>query len=247
MERTNKSKNEYLDVAGKLINEYNLQVLCGNSAYAKNMKPDIEQAVNEYTYFTRHECLQELLKADDPMVAAVKRLTFSTVKTKSTYDSYSGKSTYELVERKVIINLRWLHEVSKYGIGHDKKWFSMVGKLCILLSAQKSIYLGINPLQKNDSQIMQRIVNDIEAGGTPTSKTKILHELQNVVSAMIGEEYKVTSHDVCYLLCMYAYNGRNGSGSSYEEQDNVCRYLTEICHHLIEGVPYKNVYSGKAR
>ena len=77
-----------------------------------------------------------------------------------------------------------------------------------LLTAQKAVDLGIDPKAVNDSYAMSEIAREFDMGKNPTSKTNLLKTLQTVITAMLGEQYKATSHDVNFLMSVYSKKNR---------------------------------------
>lgn len=213
---------------------------------------EIEETVNEYTGLARDQCFAECIATGNPMLEAVKRLTFETIAVK---DETVGEGTVKLPvrvlddHREKAIDLYKLHNAAG-GIGADKKWIDTVQKINFLLTAQKAVDLGLDPRAVNDSYAMSAIARDIDLGKTPTSKTNMLRTLQTAVSAMIGDEYKATSHDVNFLLSVFSRKNRRALTVSCATHKYMRGYMAEICHRIVTGgtyaLDYKQVKSGVA-
>lgn len=239
------TKEELLKKVEVLVPEYNNAVQNGDFNTANKLNSEIEQAVNEYTSIARDECFKKLASTDDPMLSAIKQLTFETIKIK---DNKVGEEkipvrTIEQVEKA--IDLLKLHKVVEGGIGKDKKWAAMIEKLNFLMTAQKAVDLGINPKAINDSYAMSDIARQIDMGKTPTSKTNILKTVQAIVTAMIGEEYKAVSHDVNFLMSVYSRKNRKALTVSCANHKYMRQYMMEICHRIVEGKSYDIQYKQK--
>lgn len=111
-------------------------------------------------------------------------------------------------------------------------------KFNFLLTAQKAIDLGIDPKEINDSYAMSDLSKQIDMGKTPTSKTNILKTLTKVVQAMIGEEYKPTSHDVNFLMSVYSKKSRKALTVTCANHKYLRGYLMEICNRIVTGGVY---------
>lgn len=208
----------------------------------------IEQAVNEHTSIARDECFETLQASVDPMLEAVRQLTFPTIRI---VDKKVGEGKYAKIPVSFIedsekaIDLLKLHKSVNGGIGKNKNWASMIEKLNFLMTAQKAVDLGINPNTINDSYAMSDISRQIDMGKTPTSKTNILKTIQTIVTAMIGEEYKVTSHDVNFLMSVYSRKNRKALTVSCANHKYMRQYMMEICHRIVEGKSYAIDYKQK--
>ena len=85
---------------------------------------------------------------------------------------------------------------------------------------------------------MSEIAKQIDMGKTPTSKTNILKTLQTIITAMLGDEVKATSHDVNYLMSVYSRKNRKALTVTCANHKYFRGYLAEICNHIVTGNPY---------
>lgn len=232
------TKEELRAKAEELVLAYNDAVQNGDFNTATKLNTDIEQTVNEYTSIARDECFKKLAATDDPMLAAVKELSFMTIRARDTKVGDEKIPVRVIEDSEKAIDLLKLHKTVKGGIGKDTNWASMVEKLNFLMTAQKAVDLGIDPKSVNDSYAMSDIARKIDMGKTPTSKTNILKTVQAIVTAMIGEEYKATSHDVNFLLSVYSRKNRKALTVSCANHKYMRQYMMEICHRIVEGKSY---------
>lgn len=232
------SKVELRAKAEELVLKYNEAIQNGDFNTAAKLNTEIEQTVNEYTAIAREECFDKLRATDDPMLAAVKELSFMTIRVKDTKvgDEKIPVRTIEDAEKP--IDLLKLHKSVNGGIGKDSKWAAMIEKLNFLMTAQKAVDLGINPKAINDSYAMSDIARQIDMGKTPTSKTNLLKTVQSIVTAMIGEEYRAVSHDVNFLMSVYSRKNRRALTVSCATHKYMRQYMMEICHRIVEGKTY---------
>ena len=201
----------------------------------------VEQLVNEYTAIARDECFDALKATDDPMLEAVKQLTFSTIRIvdKKVGEEKQKTPVSSIEDAEKPIDLLKLHKyVGGDGIGKDKQWAYKVEKLNFLMTAQKAVELGIDPTEVNNSYAMSDIGKAIDLGKTPTSKTNILKTLQAIVTAMVGEEYKATSHDVNFLYSVYSRKNRAALTVTCANHKYMRQYMAEICHRIVLNKSY---------
>lgn len=241
IETKEKTKEELRALAEELTLKYNDAIQNGKYDISVKLNDETEQTVNEYTSIARKECFARLIATEDPMLAAVKELTFMTIRAVDRKIGDEKIPVREIVDAEKPIDLLKLHKAAG-GIGQDKNWVYMVEKLNLLMTMQKAIDLGINPKDINDSYAMNDLARQINLGKTPTSKTNILKTLQSVITAMIGDEYKATSHDVNFLMSVYSRKNRKALTVTCANHKYMRQYLAEICHRIVEGKSYELDY-----
>lgn len=225
--------------AETLIQLYNDAYQTAKFDEAHKLGLKIDEKINEYTSIARDECFAELLASDDPMLEAVKRLSYQTIRTKTRKEGDEKIPVMFIEDSEKSINLLRLHKAAKDGIGKDEKWYAMIEKLNFLLTAKKAEDLGIDPRTVNDSYAMSKIARELDMGATPTSNTNLLNTVQMIVTAMIGEEYKATSHDVKFLNSIYSRKSRKALTVTCANHKFLTGYMAEICNHIVTKEPYK--------
>lgn len=240
------TKEELRKNAEELCKMYNDFVQNGNFEESMKVNDEMEQVVNEYTSIARKECFDAIKATENPMITAVKQLTFQTIRIRDTKqgDEKVPVRVIEDIDRP--IDMLKLHKETEGGIGAEKDWAYKIEKLNFLLTAQKAKDLGINPKEVNDSFAMTDIARQIDMGKSPTSKTNILKTLNVVIQAMIGEEYKAVSHDVNFLMSIFSRKNRAALTVTCANHKYMRQYCAEICHRIVMGETYKIEYR-KAR
>lgn len=214
---------------------------------AKKIEVDLNKNIDDYGAYARTVCYDDCKESGDPMMAAIKALTYSTIATKD--DKVGENKDTQVTVRSIIdvdkpIDLLKLHKYCG-GIGKNAEWPYLIEKFNMLMTAQKAIDLGIDPTSISDSYAMSKIAAEKNMGKTPTSKTNILKTLQIVVTAMIGEEYKALSHDVNYLLSIYSKKSRKALTVVCANHRYMRNYMAEICHRIVTGKTYNVEYKAK--
>ena len=203
----------------------------------------LTEAVNEYTALSRDICFCDCRDSGNPMIEAVRRLSYPSIALKDGKVGEAKILVREVVDRDKQIDLLKLHKFCG-GIGADEQWPYMVEHFNKILTAWKATQLGIDPTEINDSYAMSKISRDINMGKTPTSNTQILKQLRMVVTAMIGEEYagNLISHDVNFLTSVYTRKDRAALTVTCANHKYMRGYLMEICNHIITGKAYELKY-----
>lgn len=205
---------------------------------ATKLEAEIDTVIHEYTATAKQICFGDCKNSGSPMMAAVKRLTFDTIRAvyKAPEGDFIEKCSIEEVEKA--IDLEKLHKYCN-GIGKDQKWLYYAQKLNFLLTVQKAKDLGIDPKSINDSYAVAEIARDLDMGKTPTSKTNMLKTLNMVIAAMVGEEFKATSHDVNYLLTIWAKkSNKRALTVTAARHRSMYSFLAEICHRIVLNKAY---------
>ena len=241
-EQTNKLQELRATVEAK-TKAYNEAYQTKKFDEASKIDGEITEAINEYTGIVRDMCFEECKASDDPMLKAVRMLSFMTIGVKDTLEGESKTPVRQVIEKERQIDLLKLHKYCE-GIGADHNWLYMVEKFNMLMTAQKAVDLGINPKAVNDSYAMSEIAKAFDMGKNPASKTNILKTLRKIVSAMIGEEFakKVTSHDVNFLLSVYSRKSRKALTVTCANHKYMRGYLMEICHRVVTDKTYEVDY-----
>ena len=221
------------------VKQFNDAMLDGRFNDATKLNTEMEETTGEYAGIARGICFDECAATEDPMMEAIKRLSYKVIAVKDAKkDKEDAIATREVIEKDRQIDLLKLHKYIQGGIGHDKGWNHYVEKFNFLMTAQKAVDLGIDPKSVNDSYAMSDISKQIDMGKTPTSKTNILKTLTTVVQAMVGEEYKPNSHDVAFLLSVYSRKSRKALTVTCANHKYMRGYLMEICHRVVTGKTY---------
>ena len=217
-----------------------------NGRFEESTKADgaMAEKINEYTATVRDMCFEDCKATDDPMLAAVRTLSYVTIGVKDEKKGDDKVPVRTVVDKERAIDLL---KLDKYcgGIGHDKEWMHIAQKMNFLLTCQKARDLGLDPQKVNDSYAMSEIARQFEMGKNPTSKTNMLRTLQMVVTAMLGDGYKATSHDVNFLLSVYSRKNRKALVVSCANHRNFRGYIAEVCHRIVTGKEYELEYKTK--
>lgn len=222
-----------------LVSSYNEAYQAGKFEEAMKLSKAIEEKVNEYTSVARDDTFEACKNSADPMLTAVTMLSFVTIGTKDEQKGDDAIPVRIVVDKERQIDLFKLYKYcGKKGIGADPKWLYMAEQLNMLLTAQKAQDLGLDPKVVNNSFAMSNIAREIDLGKSPTSKTNILKTLQSIITAMLGEGYKATSHDVNFLMSTYSKKNRKALTVTTSNHKTLRGLLAEICHRIVTGKQY---------
>lgn len=224
---------------------YNAAMTDGNLAEANRIEKLIDADIEQHATISEMLAFDTCINSDDPMKTAVTLLQYETISRKDTKEQDATVATRAIETKVKYIDLKKLHKKTKDGIGHDKNWLYMVEQMNMRMTAQRALDLGYKAEQLkeiNDSYAMSDLARGIDLGKNPCSNTQLLKTLQTIVTAMLGGEYKATSHDVVFLKSIYAKKGREALAVSCANHTNFRRYIAEVCHRIVLGGEYTVEY-----
>lgn len=194
---------------------------------------DIEECIKAYAAQSKANTYKELAESDDPMKNAVLKFFYPVIKYTEKKDKDTGIIIRAITDGGRPIDLGDLHKRLN-GIGADHKWLYTAQKLNFYLTKRVADEVGATI--KSDAFRMTEIAREIDLGKNPTSNTNMLKTLQAVITQMLGEGYKATSHDVKYLLNVYANdNKKSKTGITAANHKTLRNYLKKVCYRILTG------------
>lgn len=227
-----------------LVQKYNEAMVKEDLAEMAKVDAETTIQVGKYSETARLMCFDELKAKADPMLEAVKRLTYDVIGVKDEKVQGTETKVRTLVEGKQHnINLAQLDKHCA-GIGANKDWQHAVQKLNCLFTIKVAKGLGVDPTAINDSYEMTQAAREFTfEGKDPTSKTQLTKTLQTVVDMMLGEgKYKVTSHAIAFLEEAYCRKDKTPRGLVAADHNRFRQNIAEVCNHLVTGAQFTLKY-----
>ena len=215
---------------------------------------DMKEVESDYLTVKTRLVFAECAKADRPMYAAILKHSFETLRHKIAKEGDEIK-----IVRCVInpitrpIDLLAFDTYLKGTASHDNTWPHMVTKLTMLLTANVAKNLGIDPKTVNDSFAMGEIARKLEMGGTPTSNTQLLKQVQKILDALIYQEnpethanlYQASSHDVAYLKEIFSKKGKVELQVACAKPSFMRQIIADIAYRIIGNKLYSVEFAKK--
>lgn len=203
-------------------------------AEKKTLDEDLEQAIGYFKNTSKAASYAAAKASGDPMKYAVREFFYPVIKVKEDKDKESGIITRSIVDAVAPIDLGDMHKKLN-GIGADKNWLYMAEKLNYYLTIRAAQRVGANI--KHDSMTMKDISREIDLGKNPCSNTNMLRTLQAIITAMLGEGFKATSHDVNYLIDVYANDVKKSKTAISAANHRTLRgYLKKVCYRILNNL-----------
>lgn len=193
----------------------------------------MQQCINHYAFVSKNICYDAAKASGDPMRYACTEFFFPVIRVKETKDKDSNVIIRSIIEAAKPIDLGDMHKALN-GIGHDTNWIHDAEKFNYYLCIRAAERVGATI--KNDSYRMSEIARQRSLGKNPCSNTNLLKTLQLIITEMLGEGYKVTSHDVNYLVDVYANDDkRSKTGITAANHKTLRAYLKKVCYRVLNG------------
>lgn len=217
------------------IGDYNKALLNKDFEAKTEAETNIKGYVAEYKKAKQDAVLYQLSLEADPMMAAVKMLTYPILRAKSVKED-GIETGMELVEGEARVNLVKVAERAKL----PTAWQYKVEKIGLLLSLRAAKELGI-PARELKSMTKDFRMNDlarkVEMGETPDSNTQIVAMIQTVMDEVFPGKGKANSHDAAYMWMAATRAGREAKSL------RVCD--TRMAHNLFADVANRIITKGK--
>lgn len=245
---TIKTKESIARELDTLVERFNKLSVSGKLTLKKanELEDAIKESQNQYTKFAKAECFAEILGTENPMLEAVKRLRFSTVKVvDEPLNPDKSSEEYNITVKKVITTAKNIDPAeihAKKAIGADSTWAAKIEEFNKRMTARACTELGVDPKEVDDSYFMHKVARELKAGKVLTSNTAVLASLQEVVDAMLGKGYKALTHDVRYIDGLYLRKGKDSLHLVASSHKNFRMYITEVCHRIVTNGKYDVEY-----
>lgn len=239
--------------AEKLCQKYNgLDLSTAKKDEVDIILTDLNKAVDGYNNNSWTKMLLEVKTADDPMKDAVLKFSYDVIKVA---DKNVGEKDNPVIRKEIsdsskIINLKKVHDHIQNGIGHDAKWYQLLEKFNMLMTIR--VATDVKAKDAKDSKAIAKMIAetfDISAESkdmplTPDviSNNKMIQAVQLVVTAMIGEGYKATSHDVKFIEWRYGKKSRNRLSVACSTTGELMETMTHVCNKLLTDGTYEAEY-----
>jgi len=194
---------------------------------------DLDTVIAEYAKVSKQAVYNAAKNSGDPMKYAITTFWYPVIRIKEEKEEVEGKT---IIKRSIDdankqIDLGDMHKRLE-GIGADTKWIYAAEKFNFYLTKRAADRVGAKI--NSDAFTLNEICKEIEMGKTPCSNTNLLKTLQQVVTMMLGEGYKATSHDVNYLIDVYATDAKKSKTAITLANHKTLRgYLKKVCYRIL--------------
>lgn len=217
----------------------------------------ITELEKEYASMAAKQDFEAFLSTEKPMLSALEKRYFTVCKHQDVKDNENGFITRTITGRQRPLDFVAFEDYAKskqIEIACNNEWRYDIQKLNVLLAvrAGQELHTSIEKIKAMINTFScNKIITKIEMGETPTSNTKLLNALQNIVNKIIYEDgkkgnfYKVRSQDVAYLNMLYLKRGKEALSVSVSKHKALTNLIMDILHGIITGKSYSVEYPTK--
>lgn len=202
----------------------------------RDLDADLDEVIGYYAGISKNNFYNEAVASGDPMRYACVEFFYPVIRVKETKEKDTNTIVREIAPAYRPVDLRDLH-TKKGGIGADTNWIYDAEKLNFYLTIRAAERVGAKV--NSDAFRMSEVSKARELGKNPVSNTNLLRTLQTIITEMIGGDYKATSHDVNYLVDVYANDSKKSKTAiTLANHRTLAGYLKKVCRHIITGESY---------
>lgn len=212
-----------------------------------------EEHSQDYKVIARHIVYDDCRKAENAIIEAANRLTYTYLSKKDT--TVNKRKVRTLTERTEVIDLYDMDEYLE-GVGLDEVWKDKAQRLNYALTLRVAVDLGNKPDTPEYKEILNKyrmteaakaIRLEIEQGKTPFSNTQLLKTLEGIFMAMVGDNYKPKQIDVAFLREALTKRKKDGCTIQCANHREFYRILLEVSHRMITDKTHYNVSAKLAK
>lgn len=216
-------------------------------------RDELKKAVGNYNEKAKLENFVLLRDSVNPMLSAIEKLTYGTMSIREEKDKDTGIIIRYILEASTsyidLLEFEKFCEGKK--IATSTAWKYMLEKFNFVLALRIAKDLGIDYKTVEKRYSISQEAYSIDKDNKPISNTKMLSQLQAIVDAIIYKDadgknaYKVTSHDVAFLLNTLTSIGKTKHGVRYANASTTRNLIARMLNKIIEDEGYNLEYVTK--
>lgn len=212
-----KKMTENRTLIEKSVDRFNKASVDGDVKIANECVTEMDTLIGEYTAAAKMYAFESIIekaeKSSEILKEAVKTLRFETIRVIEKKDSDTKIAERSISEASKPIDPLDLQKYYGSIIAVKEGWQYAIERFNFALTLKVAIDIGMprhKLLKISDSYAMNKINEAVRASAVddavanPISNTSLCKEMQTIVNDCIGDGYKVTSHDVKFLLHCWA-------------------------------------------
>lgn len=212
----------------------------GKKQEAEDLMADLAEIVEYANKLKAHQVYSELSKAKDPMLEAVKLVSYECTAIKEEKKDGAAIGKIKVDEKMKEIDLLRLDRMCG-GIGKNDEWVEHAEKFNFIMT--KCVAKELGSKQDFSDYAMSKIAREFNLGEKAdiTSNTTLLKALRTIIKDMIGDEYKVISYDVNYVKAAFSKKGKSKLSISVATHKHMRSILLNACHRIVTNAKAYNV------
>ena len=210
---------------------------------ALDAESDLKKIVDQYAVTKKEEVFAALKKCENPMLEAIKQLTYKVIVVKESVPEGKKYKTKSIEDKDVNIDLIALDKYCGGNIGNNPDWLAAVKFLlaCVSIRHGKDLNddAAVKEIEKSEAftnlsaELREQILGGKKAGQICADKYST-GALNVVITLMLGEEYaKADDNYSRYLVKCGVKKGREKLTLNTVNKKAFTAILAEIIHGII--------------
>lgn len=230
------------------VDDYNKAFMAKSFDGIKDAEENLKKELKAYKKAASDAVLYRLSGTDNPVLEAVKQLTYQVFRTKMVKDDNGNDCGIELVPTDARIDLVKVCEYCKL----STNWQYKVEKLALLLAlrAAKELKIPASEIKVMAWKFrMNELARKQEMGETPESNTQIVTAIQMIMDEVLPGLGKANSHDAAYMWMAATKAGREAKCIKVADAKMAHRLFAEVANRIVTkgrySVDYKMIKEAK--
>lgn len=230
--------DEYKTEAIALAQEYNDFFQNGQVTEFLKTEEKLKEVIDSYNELSQTNFFNACKATENPIVHAVTVLEYDIIGTSDTTDKDSKLKVKSIADRKKVVDLLKLEKHCGV-IGADPNWRQKANELYCVCVIKGCSDVGKDPIELHGSENMRRLVKVFNLKKDGVTGKQLIKYTQPVVDAMLGEGYKVLTHDKNWISGDITKTSRKDALTKEVFKSNAYMgIVAQMCHHLVTGKPY---------
>lgn len=231
------------------IEEFNKALVDNDLAKTSTIEEELKLLEAEYAKEKQTDVFVQLKHTPEPLIEAIKKHTYFVVSHKSVREDGILKGFEVNDEKPKIIDLVSFCTFCNL----PTTWRFKVERFNQLLTLRLADELGLKKNQITkifDSFYMNEKAKEVEMGGTPTSNTQMLKQLQMIIDEILFADdgngknsYKANSRDVAYILACHSRRGKKVLNVAVAKNTFMHTLILDVAHRIATGKVYDLEYN----
>ena len=225
----------------EFVEDYNKAFLAKSLDSMHEAEENLNKELKAYKKAAFDAVLYRLKGAENPVLEAVKELTYGVFRAKKVRDDNGNETGIELVPSDARIDLVRVCEYCEI----STVWRYKVEKLALLLALRAAKELNIPASEikvMNFKFKMDEMAREQDMGGTPSSNNQIVKSIQMILDEVLPGLGKANSHDAAYMWMASTRAGREAKCIKVADSKMAHRLFADVANRIATNGRYSVDY-----
>lgn len=223
------------------VTDYNKAYLAKSFDSLHEAETNLNTELKAYKKAAFDAVLYRLKSTDNPVLEAVKQLTYGVFRTKAVKDDNGNEIGIELTPSDARIDLVKVCEYCEL----STVWKYKVEKLALLLAlrAAKELKIPASEIKVMNYKFkMDELARKEEMGETPSSNNQIVKSIQAIMDEVLPGQGNANSHDAAYMWMASTRAGREAKCIKVADAKMAHRLFAEVANRIVTNGRYEVDY-----